>query len=113
MTESFPICSNPPHLEVKLATVGPAMGPGIKILEGHPQDEEVESGKEGEKLKTPTCLPRARHRHLLDHQSWEVSRTGPELALATRTKSRSPLQWPSLRCGGRRVGVDRLLLLAA
>ena len=34
MTESFPICSNPPHLEIRLATVGPAMGPRARVLRG-------------------------------------------------------------------------------
>jgi len=56
MTESFPICSNPPHLEVKLSTVGPAMGPHLKILNGHPQDEEVEPGAEGEVCVTGPCV---------------------------------------------------------
>ena len=41
MTESFPICSNPPAHEIKLSTVGPAMGPHIKILDGHPKDAEL------------------------------------------------------------------------
>ena len=36
MTESFPICSTPPTHEIRLSTVGPAMGPTIKILAGHP-----------------------------------------------------------------------------
>jgi len=56
MTESFPICSNPPHLEVKLSTVGPAMGPTIKILKGHPEDEEVEAGAEGEVCVCGPCV---------------------------------------------------------
>ncbi|KAH8057009.1 ligase [Aureococcus anophagefferens] len=47
MTESFPICSNPPHLECKLST-GARDGPEIKILKGHPEDEEVAPGEEGE-----------------------------------------------------------------
>jgi len=56
MTESFPICSNPPHLECKLSTVGPAMGPEIKILKGHPDDEEVAPGEEGEVCVFGGCV---------------------------------------------------------
>ena len=56
MTESFPICSNPPHLEVRLSTVGPAMGPSIKILDGHPRDEELPQGAEGEVCVVGACV---------------------------------------------------------
>ena len=56
MTESFPICSNPPHLEIKLSTVGPAMGPNIKILNGHPDDTEVAQGMEGEVCVAGACV---------------------------------------------------------
>ena len=56
MTESFPICSNPPHLEVRLSTVGPAMGPHVKILHGHPDDTEVPAGTEGEVCVTGECV---------------------------------------------------------
>ena len=56
MTESFPICSNPPHLEVKLATVGPALGPSIEILKCHPDDSAVERGVEGEVCVTGECV---------------------------------------------------------
>ncbi|KAL1498693.1 hypothetical protein AB1Y20_014004 [Prymnesium parvum] len=56
MTESFPICSNPPHLEVKLPTVGPAMGPKVKILQAHPVDEEVPVGAEGEVCVAGPCV---------------------------------------------------------
>ena len=56
MTESFPICSNPPALEIKLSTVGPAMGPNIKILAGHPQDTELPIGTEGEVCVTGPCV---------------------------------------------------------
>jgi len=57
MTESFPICSNPPDLEVKLSTVGPAMGPNIKILNGHPDDTEVANvGDEGEVCVKGQCV---------------------------------------------------------
>ena len=47
MTESFPICSNPPADTIKLATVGPAMGPTVRVLHAHPRDEEVPPGEEG------------------------------------------------------------------
>lgn len=56
MTESFPICSNPPHLTIKLPTVGPAMGPTVKILKAHPVDEEVAPGEEGEVCVAGTCV---------------------------------------------------------
>ena len=56
MTESFPICSNPPHLEVKLSTVGPAMGPSIKILKGYPEDVVVDVGTEGEVCVAGECV---------------------------------------------------------
>jgi len=56
MTESFPICSNPPKLEIKLSTVGPAMGPSVKILKGYPEDEEVPPGEEGEVCVTGKCV---------------------------------------------------------
>eukprot|EP00316_Scyphosphaera_apsteinii_P011436 CAMPEP_0119313294 /NCGR_PEP_ID=MMETSP1333-20130426/28625_1 /TAXON_ID=418940 /ORGANISM="Scyphosphaera apsteinii, Strain RCC1455" /LENGTH=724 /DNA_ID=CAMNT_0007318099 /DNA_START=30 /DNA_END=2204 /DNA_ORIENTATION=+ len=56
MTESFPICSNPPKMEIKLATVGPAMGPSVKILKGYPEDEEVPQGEEGEVCVTGKCV---------------------------------------------------------
>jgi acyl-CoA synthetase (AMP-forming)/AMP-acid ligase II len=56
MTESFPICSNPPHLKIKLSTVGPAMGPKIRILAGHPTDEELPQGKEGEVCVVGECV---------------------------------------------------------
>ena len=72
MTESFPICSNPCHpahgaisnsnnisnndssssssssvAEVRLHTVGPALGPRLCILHAHPDDTEVAPGEEG------------------------------------------------------------------
>jgi len=56
MTESFPICSNPPHLSIKLSTVGPAMGPSIKILDGHPEDKELPHGTEGEVCVSGNCV---------------------------------------------------------
>jgi len=56
MTESFPICSNPPSLEIRLSTVGPAMGPNIKILAGHPEDAELPIGTEGEVCVTGACV---------------------------------------------------------
>lgn len=56
MTESFPICSNPPHLEVKLSTVGPAMGPNIAILKAHPEDTPVAAGEEGEVCVRGECV---------------------------------------------------------
>jgi len=56
MTESFPICSNPPSLEIKLSTVGPAMGPHIKILAGHPEDVELPIGTEGEVCVAGACV---------------------------------------------------------
>ena len=56
MTESFPICSNPPHLEIKLATVGPSMGPTVRILKGHPKAEEVAQGAEGEICVSGECV---------------------------------------------------------
>lgn len=56
MTESFPICSNPPHLQCKLSTVGPAMGPTIRILQGHPDDEPVKPGCEGEVCVQGACV---------------------------------------------------------
>ena len=67
MTESFPICSNPPHLEIKLSTVGPAMGPTIKILDGHPNDTELPQGTEGEVC---VCGPCVTHGYLMrEHMS--------------------------------------------
>jgi len=56
MTESFPICSNPPHLEVKLATVGPAMGPSVSILNAHPDDTALAPGAEGEVCVRGACV---------------------------------------------------------
>lgn len=56
MTESFPICSNPPHLTVKLATVGPAMGPDVRVLASHPDAREVASGEEGEVCVRGACV---------------------------------------------------------
>jgi acyl-CoA synthetase (AMP-forming)/AMP-acid ligase II len=56
MTESFPICSNPPSLKIKLSTVGPAMGPHIKILAGHPEDVELPIGTEGEVCVAGACV---------------------------------------------------------
>ena len=56
MTESFPICSNPPSLEIRLSTVGPAMGPRIKILAGHPEDAELPHGTEGEVCVEGACV---------------------------------------------------------
>ena len=56
MTESFPICSNPPHLQIKLSTVGPSMGPTIKILAGHPSPLELPRGVEGEVCVSGPCV---------------------------------------------------------
>ena len=56
MTESFPICSNPPHLEIKLGTVGPAMGPAVKILKVYPEHEAVPQGEEGEVCVSGACV---------------------------------------------------------
>ena len=56
MTESFPICSNPPALSIKLATVGPAMGPQMRILRPHPHDVECEEGEEGEVAVCGPCV---------------------------------------------------------
>ena len=56
MTESFPICSNPPADTIKLATVGPAMGPTVRVLHAHPRDEEVPPGEEGEVCVQGPCV---------------------------------------------------------
>ena len=89
MTESFPICSNPPSLEVKLSTVGPAMGPHIKILAGHPEDVEVPAGTEGEVCVAGACVTAG---YLMrDHMS-------PDPNIEAFSPESSPVGW-MLRTG--------------
>mmetsp|Transcript_6442 Transcript_6442/g.15643 ORF Transcript_6442/g.15643 Transcript_6442/m.15643 type:complete len:580 (+) Transcript_6442:62-1801(+) len=48
MTESMPITSNPRHGVRKLRSVGPAAGPKLCIMKGHPDNEVLPTGEEGE-----------------------------------------------------------------
>mmetsp|Transcript_1458 Transcript_1458/g.2712 ORF Transcript_1458/g.2712 Transcript_1458/m.2712 type:complete len:584 (-) Transcript_1458:189-1940(-) len=48
MTESMPICSNPRFGARKLRSVGPRMGPNLRIMTGHPENTELPTGEEGE-----------------------------------------------------------------
>lgn len=48
MTESMPITSNPRFGSRKLRSVGPAGGPEMQIMTGHPDNTKLEAGQEGE-----------------------------------------------------------------
>merc|ERR1719162_1221893 len=48
MTESMPISSNPRYGARKLRSVGPTMGPNLRIMSGHPENTELPTGEEGE-----------------------------------------------------------------
>ena len=54
MTESFPIASNPPSLEVKLASVGPAMGPDVTVRDD--AGARLPAGVEGEVCVAGPCV---------------------------------------------------------
>lgn len=48
MTESMPICSNPRYGIRKTRSVGPRGGPMMGIMKGHPDNEFLPTGSEGE-----------------------------------------------------------------
>lgn len=56
MTESNPISSNPRYGVRKLKSVGPTVGPSMKLFEGWPSTTEVAVGQEGEVAVSGACV---------------------------------------------------------
>lgn len=58
MTESNPISSNPRYGVRKLKSVGPTVGPELKLFEAWPSNAEVKAGEEGEVAVRGACVMR-------------------------------------------------------
>jgi len=56
MTESNPIASNPRFGVRKLKSVGPTVGPLLRVKEGYPNEGDMKAGDEGEVCVSGACV---------------------------------------------------------